>query len=108
MLGINRQKAHDMREQDIELPQTVDQLQFFSLQLREELIETRSAYEHSVNELKDELAIAREQMLDMEDKLRETERLMDEAEGTYSPHDVETMVKINILQIRYMVFTHKA
>ena len=50
LLGLNRQKAAEMREQDIELPQTIDQLQFLTLQLREELIETRSAYEHAQDE----------------------------------------------------------
>lgn len=51
-----------MREQMIELPQSVDQLQFHCLQLREEIIETRSAYEHSDAELKDELAAVRENL----------------------------------------------
>lgn len=37
-----------MRDQTIELPQDVDQLQFLCLQLREELIETRAAKEHAV------------------------------------------------------------
>lgn len=37
-----------MRDQTIELPQDIDQLQFLCLQLREELIETRAAKEHAV------------------------------------------------------------
>lgn len=80
LLGLNREHSSKMREKDIELPQTVDQLQFLALQLREELIETRAAYEHSVNELKDELVIAREQVLDFEEKLQDTERLLQETD----------------------------
>lgn len=53
-----------MREQVIDLPQTVDELQLLCLQLREELIETRAAKEHSVAELKDELTIIQEQLKD--------------------------------------------
>lgn len=67
-----------MREQNIELPQTLDQLQFFALQLREELIETKAAYEHSTNEHRDELAIAREQLLELEIRLRENDDLLEQ------------------------------
>lgn len=41
-----------MSAQNIELPQTVEHLQFLALQLREELIETRAAREHEVTEIK--------------------------------------------------------
>lgn len=67
-----------MREQNIELPQTVDQLQFFALQLREELIETKSAYEHQTLEHRDELAMAREQLLELEIRLRENDELLEQ------------------------------
>lgn len=67
-----------MREQNIELPQTVDQLQYVALQLREELIETRAAYEHSTNEHRDELAMAREQLLELEIRLRENDDLLEQ------------------------------
>lgn len=87
MLGLNREHANKMREKDIELPQTVDQLQFLALQLREELIETRSAYEHSVNELKDELVIAQEQILDIQEKLQETEKNLQESDARNKTHD---------------------
>ncbi|EJW80848.1 hypothetical protein WUBG_08244 [Wuchereria bancrofti] len=48
LLGANRKCSTEMRDQTIELPQDVDQLQFLCLQLREELIETRAAKEHAV------------------------------------------------------------
>lgn len=51
-MGLNRLKSQEMSEQSIELPQTVDQLQFLALQLREELIEAKAAREHEVTELK--------------------------------------------------------
>ncbi|KAI1710599.1 rabaptin-like protein domain-containing protein [Ditylenchus destructor] len=78
LLGLNRQKASEMREQNIELPQAVDELEFLALQLREELIETRAAYEHSVAELKDELTVARQHLLEMQMRLKETEEILDE------------------------------
>ncbi|KAI1711767.1 rabaptin-like protein [Ditylenchus destructor] len=78
LLGLNRQKASEMREQNIELPQAVDELEFLALQLREELIETRAAYEHSDAELKDELTVARQHLLEMQMRLKETEEILDE------------------------------
>jgi len=50
LLALNKQKAQEMREEEIELPQTVEQLQFLTLQLREQLIEARAAYEHGIEE----------------------------------------------------------
>ena len=68
-----------MSQQNIELPQTVEQLQFLALQLREELIEEKVAREHEVNELKDELAITKDhhyhQLLAIEINQKETEDL---------------------------------
>ena len=52
LLGLNKEKASEMSAQNIELPQTVEHLQFLALQLREELIETRAAREHEVTEIK--------------------------------------------------------
>ncbi|CAD5220831.1 unnamed protein product [Bursaphelenchus xylophilus] len=46
LLGLYRKNASNMREDNISLPQTVDELQFECLKLREEIIETRSAKEH--------------------------------------------------------------
>ncbi|TKR77940.1 hypothetical protein L596_018827 [Steinernema carpocapsae] len=62
LLGANRQSAAEMQSQTIELPQDIDQLQYLCLQLREELIETRAAKEHQVNELQDEIVLIKEQM----------------------------------------------
>uniref|UniRef100_A0A914BUS3 FYVE-type domain-containing protein n=1 Tax=Acrobeloides nanus TaxID=290746 RepID=A0A914BUS3_9BILA len=62
LLGLNRQKAEEMRDQIIDFPQSVEELQILCLQLREELIEARSAKEHSVAELKDELTLMQEQL----------------------------------------------
>ncbi|KAL4001750.1 Rabaptin-like family protein [Acanthocheilonema viteae] len=56
LLGANRKCSTEMRDQTIELPQDVDQLQFLCLQLREELIETRAAKEHAEVVLRDEIA----------------------------------------------------
>nr|CRZ22026.1 BMA-RABN-5 [Brugia malayi] len=55
LLGANRKCSTEMRDQTIELPQDVDQLQFLCLQLREELIETRAAKEHAEVVLRDEI-----------------------------------------------------
>ncbi|KAM3724719.1 Rab GTPase-binding effector protein [Dirofilaria immitis] len=55
LLGTNRECSAKMREQKIELPQDIDQLQFLCLRLREELIETRAAKEHAEVMLKDEI-----------------------------------------------------
>uniref|UniRef100_A0A915DR05 FYVE-type domain-containing protein n=1 Tax=Ditylenchus dipsaci TaxID=166011 RepID=A0A915DR05_9BILA len=79
LLGLNKQKANEMREQNIDLPQTVEDLELVALQLREELIETRAAYEHSVDELKEELTVARQHVLEMQMRLKEAEDLLDES-----------------------------
>uniref|UniRef100_A0A8R1Y3K0 FYVE-type domain-containing protein n=1 Tax=Onchocerca volvulus TaxID=6282 RepID=A0A8R1Y3K0_ONCVO len=55
LLGANRKCSTEMRDQTIELPQDIDQLQFLCLQLREELIETRAAKEHAEVVLRDEI-----------------------------------------------------
>lgn len=38
LLRANSQCAEEMRDQQIELPQTVEELQFLALQLREDLV----------------------------------------------------------------------
>ncbi|KIH69334.1 Rab5 binding protein [Ancylostoma duodenale] len=62
LLGSNRATATEMRAEPIDLPQSADQLQFLCLQMREELIELKSARQHEQNELRDEVALLREQI----------------------------------------------
>ncbi|CAJ0597908.1 unnamed protein product [Cylicocyclus nassatus] len=62
LLGSNRATASEMRAEPIDLPQNADQLQFLCLQMREELIELKSARQHEQNELRDEVALLREQI----------------------------------------------
>ncbi|KAE9556257.1 hypothetical protein FO519_000596 [Halicephalobus sp. NKZ332] len=62
LLGMRKLKADELREQMIDLPQTVEELQFLCLQLREELIDDRAAKEHIMSEFRDELAITKEQL----------------------------------------------
>ncbi|VDM65081.1 unnamed protein product [Strongylus vulgaris] len=62
LLGSNRATAIEMRAEPIDLPQNADQLQFLCLQMREELIELKSARQHEQNELRDEVALLREQI----------------------------------------------
>ncbi|KAK6743173.1 hypothetical protein RB195_010439 [Necator americanus] len=62
LLGSNRATASEMRAEPIDLPQNADQLQFLCLQMREELIELKSARQHEQNELRDEIALLREQI----------------------------------------------
>ncbi|KHJ96748.1 FYVE zinc finger [Oesophagostomum dentatum] len=62
LLGSNRATATEMRAEPIDLPQSADQLQFLCLQMREELIELKSARQHEQNELRDEIALLREQI----------------------------------------------
>ena len=76
LLRTNTQSAEEMREQQIELPQTVEELQFLALQLREDLIGERAAREHETRELRDELTVAREQLLEMEIRDKENEELL--------------------------------
>ncbi|CAD5215072.1 unnamed protein product [Bursaphelenchus okinawaensis] len=66
LLGFYRKTANQMREDNISLPQTVDELQFECLKLREEIIETRATKEHieeesasAIEALKSELEQAR-------------------------------------------------
>uniref|UniRef100_A0A915MFI2 Rabaptin GTPase-Rab5 binding domain-containing protein n=1 Tax=Meloidogyne javanica TaxID=6303 RepID=A0A915MFI2_MELJA len=73
LLHLNSQCAEEMREQQIELPQAVEELQFLALQLREELITERAAREHERRELNDELAMARQQLVELEICPRENE-----------------------------------
>ena len=72
LLGIRKVKADELREQMIDLPQSVEELQFLCLQLREELIDERAAKEHIVSELRDELAITKEQL---EEEQRDKQRI---------------------------------
>ncbi|WKY01039.1 hypothetical protein Q1695_015215 [Nippostrongylus brasiliensis] len=62
LLGVNRATAADMRAEPIDLPQSSDQLQFLCLQMREELIELKSARQHQQNEMQDEIALLKEQI----------------------------------------------
>jgi hypothetical protein len=51
-----------MQVENIELPQTVDQLQFECLQLREKLIGERAAKEHIVSAMQDEIDLLKEEV----------------------------------------------
>lgn len=62
LLGANRATAAEMRAEPIDLPQSADQLQFLCLQMREELIELKSARQHERDELRDEIALLKEQI----------------------------------------------
>ncbi|KAL3100394.1 hypothetical protein niasHS_001697 [Heterodera schachtii] len=62
-------EKYEMREQCIDLPQTVDELTLLALQLREDLISEKASREHECQELRDELTVAREQMLESEQQL---------------------------------------
>ncbi|KAK6031109.1 hypothetical protein OSTOST_02748, partial [Ostertagia ostertagi] len=57
LLGTNRTTAAEMRAEPIDLPQNADQLQFLCLQMREELIELKSARQHEQNDMRDEIAL---------------------------------------------------
>lgn len=94
---LNSRKANEMREQNIELPQTVDQLQFLALQLREELIETKAAYEHEMNEHHDELSMAREQLLEMEIRIRENDELLEQQHERLMHHRQPELQKLIVL-----------
>ncbi|PIO73264.1 FYVE zinc finger [Teladorsagia circumcincta] len=62
LLGTNRTTAAEMRAEPIDLPQSADQLQFLCLQMREELIELKSARQHEQNDMRDEIALLKEQL----------------------------------------------
>ena len=61
LLGMNKTASTAMREEAIELPQTVAELQLMCLQLREELIEARAAKEHLQAETGGEIGLLNEQ-----------------------------------------------
>nr|CDJ92110.1 Rabaptin and Zinc finger domain containing protein [Haemonchus contortus] len=62
LLGTNRATAAEMRAEPIDLPQSADQLQFLCLQMREEIIELKSARQHEQNDMRDEIALLKEQL----------------------------------------------
>nr|CDJ89295.1 Rabaptin and Zinc finger domain containing protein [Haemonchus contortus] len=62
LLGTNRATAAEMRAEPIDLPQNADQLQFLCLQMREEIIELKSARQHEQNDMRDEIALLKEQL----------------------------------------------
>jgi Rab GTPase-binding effector protein 1 len=62
LLGLKKEKAAELRDQPIDLPQTVEQLQFLCLQLREDMIEERAAKEHIIADMKDQLTVTKEQL----------------------------------------------
>uniref|UniRef100_A0AC34GRY8 FYVE-type domain-containing protein n=1 Tax=Panagrolaimus sp. ES5 TaxID=591445 RepID=A0AC34GRY8_9BILA len=62
LLGLKKEKAAELRDQPIDLPQTVEQLQFLCLQLREDLIEDRAAKEHIIADMRDQLTVTKEQL----------------------------------------------
>jgi Rab GTPase-binding effector protein 1 len=71
LLGLKKEKAAELRDQPIDLPQTVEQLQFLCLQLREDVIEERAAKEHMISDMTDQITIAKEQLRENhEDKRR--------------------------------------
>uniref|UniRef100_A0A7E4UW71 FYVE-type domain-containing protein n=1 Tax=Panagrellus redivivus TaxID=6233 RepID=A0A7E4UW71_PANRE len=71
LLGGTKEKAAQLRDQPIDLPQNIEQLQFMCLQLKEELIVERAAKEHLMSVSKDDIAIAQEQArAEMEDKMQ--------------------------------------
>uniref|UniRef100_A0A914H971 FYVE-type domain-containing protein n=1 Tax=Globodera rostochiensis TaxID=31243 RepID=A0A914H971_GLORO len=74
LLHKNAQKAEEMRDQCIDLPQTVDELTLLALQLHEDLISEKASREHECQELRDELTVAREQMLEMDIRANENEQ----------------------------------
>jgi len=74
LLGMRKMKADELREQMIDLPQTVEELQFLCLQLREELIDDRAAKEHVASEFRDELAITKDQL---DEERRDKQRIED-------------------------------
>uniref|UniRef100_A0A0K0FY27 FYVE-type domain-containing protein n=1 Tax=Strongyloides venezuelensis TaxID=75913 RepID=A0A0K0FY27_STRVS len=65
LLGINKKNAAIMREEDIDLPNDLNELQFYTLQLREQLIEIQSAREHEVNNLKAENTFLEDNIKDL-------------------------------------------
>uniref|UniRef100_A0A0K0E9L6 FYVE-type domain-containing protein n=1 Tax=Strongyloides stercoralis TaxID=6248 RepID=A0A0K0E9L6_STRER len=65
LLGINKKNAAKMREEEIVLPNDLNDLQFYTLQLREQLIEIQSAREHEVNNLKAENTFLEDNIKDL-------------------------------------------
>lgn len=63
LLGVNRAKAGEMRDEIISLPEDID-LQLQCLALREQLIETRAAMEHTEREKSDEITGLRAQLME--------------------------------------------
>ncbi|KRZ69669.1 Rab GTPase-binding effector protein 1 [Trichinella papuae] len=57
LLGRHRQGARQLEEEKIDLPQDVEELQLLCLQLKEELIETRTAKEHLEETLMSEIVL---------------------------------------------------
>uniref|UniRef100_A0AC35U4A5 FYVE-type domain-containing protein n=1 Tax=Rhabditophanes sp. KR3021 TaxID=114890 RepID=A0AC35U4A5_9BILA len=57
LLLINKQTAMEMQQQEINIPDTMEELQFYALTLREELIQAKSVKEHESNESKNEIAL---------------------------------------------------
>lgn len=62
LLGKHRAQADVMQREAIDLPQTVEELQLFTLQLREELIESKASREHLEESLKSEILFMRDQV----------------------------------------------
>lgn len=62
LLGKHRAQADVMQREAIDLPQTVEELQLFTLQLREELIEAKASREHLEESLKSEILFMRDQV----------------------------------------------
>jgi Rab GTPase-binding effector protein 1 len=62
LLGLKKEKAAELRDQPIDLPQTVEQLQFLCLQLREDLIEDRAAKEHIITDMQNQITVTKEQL----------------------------------------------
>ncbi|MFH4983812.1 hypothetical protein AB6A40_010521 [Gnathostoma spinigerum] len=82
LLGTQRKCAAELREQVIDLPEHVDQLQVLCLSLQEELIETRSAREHMEECLNDEIALLRtEQEEGKQEKLRQQRMFAERLNG---------------------------
>uniref|UniRef100_A0A0N4ZG32 FYVE-type domain-containing protein n=1 Tax=Parastrongyloides trichosuri TaxID=131310 RepID=A0A0N4ZG32_PARTI len=76
LLGINKKNASKMREEEIDLPNDLNDLQFYTLQLREQLIETQSAREHEVNNLKAENTFLEDNIRDLSKDREELQNLL--------------------------------
>ncbi|KAI6187822.1 FYVE-type domain-containing protein [Aphelenchoides besseyi] len=94
--GHYEKTSSEMREEQIALPQTVPELQFESLRLREALIEARAVKEHAEEEHASEIEVLNTEL----QRARELLESPDRMNGLRSPHADELRHTISDLERR--------